>query len=274
MPSQRSQIPTYMMRLLSEGRVVFSREEAQKELGVGRRAFLDAAERQQRRKLLISPRSGFYVIVPPQYLGWGAPPPFWYIDRLMHHEDHPYYVGLLKAAELHGASHQAVMEFQVVTDKRMPRIRVGRSIIAFYYRKAMELLDNAIEEQKTDTGHIKVSSVELTALDLVRYPHAGGGLDNIVTVLSDLAEQIQPHKIANISSAFEGSAVQRLGYLLDRFAKRNVTRPLFDTISKGAALQWVELEPALASDPDLSTEPVERDEHWRVIVRRKPEPEE
>jgi len=53
------------MRLLSEGRVVFSREEAQKELGVGRRAFLDAAERQQRRKLLISPRGGFYVIVPP-----------------------------------------------------------------------------------------------------------------------------------------------------------------------------------------------------------------
>ena len=34
-----------------------------------------------------------------------------------------------KAAELHGATHQAVMEFQVVTNKRIPKIRAGRSII-------------------------------------------------------------------------------------------------------------------------------------------------
>ena len=262
-----------MTHLLSEGQVVFSREDAQKELGVSRRAFLDAAERQQRRKHLISPRHGFYVIVPPQYLGWGAPPPFWYIDSLMHHEDHPYYVGLLKAAELYGASHQAVMEFQVVTDKRIPRIRIGRSIIAFYYRKDIKALVNAVVEHKTDTGYMKVSSVELTALDLVRYPHAGGGLDNVVTVLSDLSEQIQPRKLAKTSSAFEVSTVQRLGHLLDRFAKHNLTRPLFDTVSKDSALPWVELEPALVSDSAFTTEPIERDELWRVVVRRKPMPD-
>ena len=38
----------------------------------------------------------------------------------MRHEGEAYYVGLLKAAELHGATHQAVMEFQVVTGKRLP----------------------------------------------------------------------------------------------------------------------------------------------------------
>ena len=62
----------------------------------------------------------------------------WYIDDLMRHEGRPYYVGLLRAAELHGASHQAVMEFQVVTNKKMPELLVGRSRIAFYYRKDME----------------------------------------------------------------------------------------------------------------------------------------
>ena len=40
-----------------------------------------------------------------------APPPPWYIDDLMRFEDCSYYVGLLKAGELHGATHQAVMEF-------------------------------------------------------------------------------------------------------------------------------------------------------------------
>ena len=274
MLDQRSELSAYMTRLLSEGQMVFSREDAQKALGVSRRALLDAAERQQRRKHLISPRRGFYVIVPPQYLGWGAPPPSWYIDNLMRHEDRPYYVGLLKAAELHGASHQAVMEFQVVTDKRLPRIKVGRSAIAFYYRKDMEAVANAIEEQKTDTGRMKVSSVELTVLDLIRYPHAGAGLDNIVTVLSGLAYRIDPRKLSKISSAFERSVIQRLGYLLDQFSERNVSRALFDAVSRGSALPWVELEPALASDPDFAPEPIERDERWRVVVRRKPEPDE
>jgi hypothetical protein len=74
-------------------------------------------------------------VVPPQYLSRGAPPPSWYIDDLMRHEGHSYYVGLLKAAELRGATHQAVMEFQVVTDKRIPKIHAGRSIISFVYRK-------------------------------------------------------------------------------------------------------------------------------------------
>src|ERR1039458_9159999 len=126
MLEERKAFSSYLTRLLSTGRVVFSREEAQKALG----ALLDAAERQQRKHHLVSPRRGFYVIVPPQHLAWGAPPPSWYIDDLMRHEGCPYYVGLLRAAELHGASHQAVMEFQVVTDKKMPELQVGRSRIA------------------------------------------------------------------------------------------------------------------------------------------------
>src|SRR5580700_3533947 len=164
--AQRTGFSSYMTRLLSMGGVVFSAEEARKALGVSHGALLDAAERQQRKKHLVSPRRGFYVIVPPQYLSWGAPPPSWYVDDLMRHEGRPYYVGLLRAAELHGASHQAVMEFQVVTDKKMPQLLVGRSRIAFYYRKDMAAVSAGIENRKTDTGRMRVSSVELTVLDL------------------------------------------------------------------------------------------------------------
>ena len=110
----------------------------------------------------------------------------------MRHEDHPYYVGLLKAAELHGSTHQAVMEFQVVTSKRMPKIRAGRSIISFFYRKDMEGISTTITDHKTDTGRMRVSSPELTALDLLRYAHAAGTFDNIATVLSDLGPSSGP----------------------------------------------------------------------------------
>jgi predicted transcriptional regulator of viral defense system len=272
--AQRTAFSSYMTRLLSTGRVVFSAEEARKALGISHGALLDAAERQQRKKHLVSPRRGFYVIVPPQYLSWGAPPPPWYIDDLMHHEGRPYYVGLLKAAELHGATHQAVMEFQIVTDKRLPKIRVGRSAVAFYYRKNMAAASKGIEDRKTETGRMNISSIELTMLDLVRYPHAAGGLDNIATIISDLAERIDAGKLATLSEAYERSIRQRLGYLLDRFGQPSRAEDLYAALPQGPALPWIELERSQAVDPDLSPKRTERNDRWHVIVRRLPERDE
>src|ERR1700694_379076 len=153
MPLQpRSGLANYMTALQSEGRISFTRAEAIAALGITQAALLKAAARLQKRRRRLNPRHGYYVAVPAQYLSWEAPPPAWYIDALMRHEERPYYVGLLKAAELHGATHQAVMEFQIITDKRMRKIRAGRSTIAFYYRKDMEVVSGALEARKTDTG--------------------------------------------------------------------------------------------------------------------------
>lgn len=273
MLDQRSGLSTYMTQLLSRGQVVFSSAEAQEALGISRGALLDAAETQQRRKHLLSPRRGFYVIVPPEYLAWGAPPPAWYIHRLMQHENSQYYVGLLKAAEMHGATHQAVMEFQVVANRQLPKIRAGRSAIVFYYRKDMDTVAGGIEDRKTDTGHMRLSGPELTALDLLRYPHAAGGLDNIATVLADIAERIDTVRLAELASAFERSVVQRLGYLLDKLGAPDRANGLFDSILKRWAQPWIELEPPQAADPDFTPDPVERNDRWRVIVRRFPEPD-
>ena len=274
-PVQRTTaLSSYLTSLLSAGRVVFTRDEAQKALGTTLGAFLDAAERQQRKHQLVSPRHGFYVIVPPQYLSWGGPPPAWYIDNLMRHEGRPYYVGLLKAAELHGATHQAVMEFQVITNKRLPQLRVGRSNITFYYRKDLGPIAAGIVDRKTDTGHMKLSSPDLTALDLLRYPHAGGGLDNIATVIADLSEHMDAGKLATLAAEYERSVSQRLGYLLDRFAHNDRAVALHRMLTKKSTLPWVELEPSLAKDIDLTPEPLERNERWHVIVRRLLEKDE
>jgi predicted transcriptional regulator of viral defense system len=247
---RRSTFSSYLSRLLAEGRVVFTRPQAQAELETSSGAFLDAAERQQKHGHLISPRRGFYVIVPPQFMSWGAPPPSWYIDALMRHEGRPYYVGLLKAAELHGATHQAVMEFQVVTDKRMPKIRAGRSSVVFYYRKDMDAVAAGLEDHKTDTGRMRVSCLELTMLDLLRYPHAGGGFDNIATVIADL-----------------------VGHMLDQLGHHERTGPLFEAVSQDTPLPWIELEPSQAAGPDLAPARTARDERWHVAVRRPPEPD-
>ncbi|MFZ5710104.1 MAG: type IV toxin-antitoxin system AbiEi family antitoxin domain-containing protein [Pseudomonadota bacterium] len=272
--SDRSALSSYASGLLAAGRSVFSADEAQKEIGISRGAFLDAAERLQRRGQLIRPRRGFYVVVPPQHATMGAPPPEWYIDALMRHEKRPYYVGLLSAAAAHGASHQAVMEFQVITDKLLPGIEAGRTRIAFSFRKDMAAVANGIEERKTPSGYMKLASPELTALDLVRYPHSGAGLDNIATVLSELAERLQPEKLASLSGAFEKAVVQRLGHLLGRLGHADRVEALFAALAARGTLPWVELDPKQAGDPDLSPPPSERDDRWRVIVRRAPEIDE
>jgi predicted transcriptional regulator of viral defense system len=267
----RVHLSSYLTGLLSSGRAVFSRAEAVRDLGSSPGAFLDAAERLQRRGHLVNVRHGFYVVVPPQYLSWGAPPPSWYIDDLMRHEGRPYYVGLLRAAEHHGASHQAVMEFQVVTDKRMPELLVGRSRIAFYYRKDMEAVSPGIEDRKTDTGRMKVSSVELTALDLLRYPRAAGGIDQIATVLSDLGGKIDPKKLGSLSESFERSVVQRLGHLLVRLGRGDRSAPMLQRLVDGKLPAWVELD---RSEAEVEAVPIERDQRWRVVVRRAPEVDE
>ena len=267
---RRSALSSYVSGLLSAGRTVFCAEEAEQALGVGHGAFLDAAERLQRRQALLNPRQGFYVVVPPQYASWGAPPPAWYIDALMRREGQAYYVGLLKAAELHGATHQAVMEFQVVTARRLPRIHAGRSLIVFYFRKDMEAVMAGLEDRKTDTGTMKISSAALTALDLLRYPQASGGIDNVATVLSDLGQKIDPEQLAALSALVERPVVQRLGYLLGHLGHDALTGPMSESLRARGSLPWTELDRQEAQDPDFAPEPRQRDLRWRVIVRRVP----
>ena len=271
---RRSALSSYISGLLSAGRTVFTAEEAEQALGVGRGAFLDAAERLQRRKALLNPRQGFYVVVPPQYVSWGAPPPAWYIDALMRYEGQAYYVGLLKAAELHGATHQAVMEFQVISAKRLPKIRAGRNLIVFYFRKNAEAVTAGTEGCKTDSGTMTISSAALTALDLLRYPQASGGIDNVATVLSDLGQKIDPKQLAALSALVERPVVQRLGHLLEHLGHDALTGAMLQALHARGSLPWTELDRLEVRDPDFEREPRMRDPRWRVIVRRAPELDE
>ena len=54
-PDPRSTLSSWATDLLSAGRIVFDRDEAMREIGVGHGAFLDAAQRLQRRGHLVSP---------------------------------------------------------------------------------------------------------------------------------------------------------------------------------------------------------------------------
>lgn len=267
---KRSVLSGYINNLLASGRVVFTADEAEQALGINHGAFLDAVERLQRRHAVLTPRQGFYVVVPPHYAAWQAPPPEWYIDAMMRSEGVLYYVGLLKAAELHGATHQAVMEFQVVSGKRWLPIRAGRNRLVFYYRKELAAVQPGVEARKTDTGLMQVSSPALTALDLLRYPQACGGIDHVALVLSELAQKIEPGQLGMLALGIEKPVVQRLGFLLDWLGQAPVADAMYAALLARGNLRWVELEPSEARDPIFAREPQENNARWRVVVRRLP----
>lgn len=63
----------------------------------------------------------------------------------------------------------------------------------------MPAIASGIEERKTDTGSVKISSVELTLLDLLHFPQASAGLDNISTVFPDVGPKVDRGSVGPVS---------------------------------------------------------------------------
>ena len=92
--------------LQARGMYTFLRAEAIRDSGLSAESVKKALRRLARRKRAVKVKNYFYVIVPLEYLHAGGPPLPWFIDDLMKAMERPYYVGLLSAAGIHGASHQ------------------------------------------------------------------------------------------------------------------------------------------------------------------------
>ena len=245
----------------SSGRYSFHREEAVSVLGVSQVALQAAARRLAAKGRIVAPRRGFYVIVPIEYRQAGAPPPSWFIDDLMKFHRHPYYVGLLSAAALHGAAHQQPQEFQVVTDTTLRPTTVGRTRIRFFLK--WRLAETPTTDVKTETGAMKVSTPEATALDLVRYMGSAGHLGNVATVLSELSERINPDRLAEAARGeVELSVVQRLGFLFDHFASARVAGPLAEWLATRRP-RPVPLR------PERKPKVTEKDPRWQILVNER-----
>jgi len=260
-PQQLRSPGTFLDSLQASGRYTFSRAEAGKALGLSDVALKNALWRLARTGRVASPHRGFYVIVPPEYRAAGSLPAPWFIRDLMDFLRHPYYVGLLTAASLHGAAHQAPQEFQVVTDRPLGGIEIGRVRIRFV--KKAHLSRPPTVAVKTPTGEMRVSTPEATALDLVRYPERCGGLSNVATVLQELAERLDGGELVRVAEADgEVAYAQRLGYLLDRVGRQEIARAL---------AEWVNARAPRVTplSPGEAITGAQRDARWRVGVNEE-----
>ena len=261
-PALRPKSPrAFLDDLQANGRYTFTRDEAARALGLSDASIKNALWRLAKTGRLASPRRGFYVIVPPEYRVAGSLPASWFIRDLAGYLGRPYYVGLLTAASLHGAAHQAPQEFQVVSDRPLGILEAGRVRIRFV-KKAF-LTRTPTVGVKTPTGEMRVSTPEATAFDLVRYPERCGGLSNVATVVRELAERLDGTELVRVAEVDgEVAYAQRLGYLLDRVGRQEVARALADWI----ATRTPRVAPLASGQPNKGAP---RHMRWRVAVNEE-----
>lgn len=254
----------YIANLAAQGQHHFTVDEMANTLGVSHAAAKLALNRLAKHGLAASPARGFYAIVPPEYRRLGCLPAEQFIPALMERLRLTYYAGLLSAAQYHGAAHHRPQEFQVIVARNRRPIHRGAVKVSFIARK--RITEVPVQSFNTPRGTILVSTVEATAVDLVGYEHVVGGLDQVATLLSELAEKIDPKRLVAAARTAPISWAQRLGYILELVGATAQVAPLKDYVRRAAK----NVTPLL---PAVPHENVPRANDWRLFVNTQVEAE-
>lgn len=224
----------YLEKLLSTGKRYFTSQEIRQDLSVSDDAARAGLYRLKRNGKLISPISGLYVIVPSEYKSYGSIPAEELITIMMKYIDAQYYVALLSAAEFYGAAHQKPMIFQVITNRRIKHsLKFGQVHIKLIYKKTLAALP--IKNFVVRSGYLKVATPELIAIDLLKFPKYAGGMNNIATVLSELVESMNVHKLIELAESLgERYQLQRLGYIIGKITVMNddIKKTIIDALAE------------------------------------------
>jgi predicted transcriptional regulator of viral defense system len=257
--------------LQTKGRLAFSLESLRKEANtLSEDAIKLSLNRLSAKGKILSIHKGYYLIIPPIYQNKGVLPPINFIDDMMKNLNRPYYVGLLNAAALHGAGHQQPQTFCVVSNFPVLRPTIKKGI-RINYLTIKDISSKYLQQFKTESGYVNVSSPELTATDLVQHEKLVGGLNRVATVLNELVDVIKPEKfdkdfLENIPIA----TIQRLGYLLEYELENGViANKLFEEMKN---MEKVFYRIPLKSNKSIKG--YETNEKWKVVLNTEIEIDE
>ncbi len=256
-------VSQWIDNLEKRGRISFSLYQLEKELpNYSKVAIRSALKRLSKKGKIVSFHRGFYLIITAQYASRGILPAALFMDDFMKFLNRPYYVGLLSAAALYGAAHQQPQEYFVITDFPVLRPSHKKGLKVNFISKSY-IESRLLKERKTESGYLKVSSPVLTASDLVQYEKRSGGITRVASVLNELVEEIEPREFDSVFFAStNASAIQRLGYLIDRVLNNEkLANKLFEASQKNG-LRFFRI-PLKASAP---TKGFLSENRWKVIV--------
>lgn len=244
------------------GRYIFTKEDVLGlHLPISEQALQNSLKRLTNRGVIMSPWQNFYVIIPTEYKFRGVVPPSFFIDRLMKFLGRDYYVSLLSAAELNGASHQKAMTFYTTVNGGPIRSGVKNGThLEFTLRQELPL--NFVRQVKTQMGYMNVAGAELTALDVVAEEQKIGGLSRAAEVLVELCESTQWDETKlPLLAYFSSATIQRLGYLLELIEETEQAAQLYALLKQsGKTMRKNPLKQSVAIDKGMPT-----DDQWKII---------
>ncbi len=246
---------------MARGRHYIRTDEVADLLGVDPAVVSDSLQRPREAGKVVSVTKGGWVPVPPEYRAAGAPPAIHFIDQMMEHLGHTYYVGFLSAAAMHGASHQAAMVLQVATPAKLRDRQIGDGRIQFIQRA--DAAEQPCERKNVPTGRVTVSTPAGTVFDLVGFPRAGGGISNVATVIGDLLVEglLNPERLVAAARQHPVAVVQRTGHLIEFMAREvDTTIDLDPLAALVARAEFTSLDPARPPAPAGGS----RRDRWRV----------
>jgi predicted transcriptional regulator of viral defense system len=262
--NEYNQVRYWVEKLPKIGKTAFSLKEAENQ-------FLDKPSSSVRRALarlseagkVHSIWKGFYAIGLPEYGLEGIAPPIDYIDQLMRYLGKKYYVALLTAASFNGASHQATQSFYVISDSNLHAKNKNGIKLEPVYKKM--IADKYISEINSRAASVRISTPELTAIDLVVYMKRAGGINHVATVLSELVESVDFRRVdTDFFNGVSAASVQRLGYLLDEtLGEKDAAENLYEK-AKQAGISF-KIIPLVIKN-DINTSIIRKNAKWGIVV--------
>ena len=211
-PNGRGVVDALLDDRQAQGRSLVTIDELAEHSGLSLVAVRRQMEHLAHRHVRIQGKPAAYLLVPPEYRSVGAPPVKWWLDAYCRLRNQPYYLGLLSAADMHGSSHRAVQVTQVLTVRPMRQITVGRLRVEFFVKK--DLQQTPVMQLPGQRARLAVSSPEATALDLIAYYHAIGGVVRAAEVIAGMKSSMTVRGLRTALQAESQSAIkQRLGYV-------------------------------------------------------------
>ncbi len=251
---------SYLDSLLAIGRYSVSLDELEEHIPKSLSAIRADLARLIKAHRVVSLRDRFYLLLTPEHRQKGMLPYAYYIHDLMSWLERPYYISLLSAASLHGATSQAVQSVFVTSIK--PALRdIRKSTVNIHFQVNSRFPTHGILQMKSPGGYINVSSAELTALDLLKYPDSGGGIYQIVSIIRELSDMMNTDLLYDVISDGQPTVIlQRLGLILDRYSNRTDLLPLIRAELAGRDVRRTLLSPA---EPDMTQA---FDSVWKVLL--------
>lgn len=261
---QYNYIERFISQIQTEGRLSFSLTELTKQFSSqSSTALKHALNRLKKKNKIVSVYKGFYLIIPPEYSKRKILPPELFIDSLFKYLNRPYYIALASAAAFYGAAHQKILVTSVIISKPPLRSTKGDNIFINYIVKS-NFPPNGIQQLKTETGFINVSSPELTLIDLVLYHYHVGSFERVIQIIYQLSDSVSPDKMNILINSINIpiAVLQRVGFIFDLIELSELSNVVYNFIDNKNLRNM----PLLPSSKKIKSSDFEVNYKWKIIV--------